>query len=91
MRRLRPCLLRLADVVLHDREAAALIPEVRRGLHGAGREALRGECRLLSATGRTVRAIIATEREPSDSTWAALLAEENVVLVSPGRMKIADL
>lgn len=46
---------------------------------------------LLSAAGLTVQAMIATEREPSDSTWAELLAEEKVVLVWSGRMEIANL
>lgn len=43
---------------------------------------------LLAAEGRAVRALIATEREPSDESWGELLADENVSLVWPGRMRI---
>ena len=46
---------------------------------------------LLSADGRTVRAVIAMEREPSDQSWRELLRQENVMLVWPGRMEIAIL
>lgn len=43
---------------------------------------------LLSADGRTVEALIAVEREPSDLSWSTLLAQENVALVWPGQMEI---
>jgi hypothetical protein len=43
---------------------------------------------LLGEDGPTVRSMIVTEREPSDSSWAKLLSQENVVLGWPGRMKI---
>lgn len=43
---------------------------------------------LLEEEGRTVKAMIATEMKPTDPSWETLLAEENVVLVWPGQMKI---
>jgi hypothetical protein len=36
---------------------------------------------LLETSGRTVRAMIATEREPDDASWATLCASEQVALV----------
>src|SRR5271154_4981589 len=39
-------MLRIADVVLQDLHAAALVPEIGRGAYGSGREALRGLCGL---------------------------------------------
>lgn len=39
---LRPRMLRIADVVLQDMHAAALVPEIGRGAPGSSREALRG-------------------------------------------------
>ena len=41
---------------------------------------------LLGAEGRTVRAMIVTEREPSDPTWADLCTDEGIVLTWPGNM-----
>ena len=43
---------------------------------------------LLEVEGRTVKAMIATEREPTDSSWSELLREQGVVLVWQGRMDI---
>ena len=43
---------------------------------------------LLAGEGRSVRAMIATEREPTDPSWSDLLREQGVVLVWPGRMGI---
>src|ERR1039457_1018892 len=41
-------MLRIADVVLQDVHAAALVPEIGRGAQGSGREALCGLCGLPS-------------------------------------------
>jgi hypothetical protein len=38
---------------------------------------------LLEADGRTVKALIAIEREPSDTSWAELCAGERIALVWP--------
>lgn len=46
---------------------------------------------LLAAEGRNVKALIATERRPSDSSWRELLAQEAVVLVWPGQMAVGNL
>lgn len=39
---------------------------------------------LLAEDGLPVRALIATEREPSDPSWAALCEEQGIVLGWPG-------
>lgn len=56
--------------------------ETRQMRHGLGQ--VLHYRHLLAADGRTVKAAIATEREPSDPTWAGLLSEEDVLLVWPG-------
>jgi hypothetical protein len=38
---------------------------------------------LLEADGRTVRALIAVEREPSDPSWGELCAGEGIALAWP--------
>jgi hypothetical protein len=44
---------------------------------------------LLAEDGRTVRALIATEREPSDPSWATLCEEQGIVLGWPGAWRLA--
>jgi hypothetical protein len=41
---------------------------------------------LLATDGRTVRAMIVSEREPSDSTWADLCTSEEILLSWPGNL-----
>jgi hypothetical protein len=41
---------------------------------------------LLGIAGRPVRAMIVTEQEPSDPTWADLCSDEGIVLTWPGHM-----
>jgi hypothetical protein len=46
---------------------------------------------LLAVDGRTVRAMIAAEREPGDPSWLGLCEGEGIALLWPGRMDVTSL
>ncbi len=46
---------------------------------------------LLAADGQDVRAVIAVEREPSDSSWRQLCVDEGIALLWPGQMDVGNI
>jgi hypothetical protein len=46
---------------------------------------------LLAPDGQDVRAVIGVEREPSDSSWRQLCADEGIVLLWPGQMDVGNI
>jgi hypothetical protein len=65
-------------------EVKSLTPDSEeRQLRMALGQVLRYRYALAAATARDVQAVIATEREPTDTGWRALCEEHDVVLVAP--------